>query len=68
MTPLASFNIDGARHVMWCVEDRLRPSVAQALERFDHLDRHGPSDTAFGLDQIRPAASGWIAHTSGAAA
>lgn len=45
----------GLRLVLWHVPRGHRPSVAEAKERFDHLQRHGPSDFAFGWAQAKGA-------------
>ena len=44
--------------VMWWVPAGHRPSVKDAIERLDHLKRHGPSDHAFGWESL-PAAKLW---------
>ena len=44
--------------VMWWVSAGRRPTVQEAIERLDHLKRHGPSDHAFGW-QSMPAAQLW---------
>ena len=39
--------------VMWWVPAGHRPTVQEAIERLDHLNRHGPSDHAFGWETSR---------------
>jgi hypothetical protein len=46
---------DGPYFVMWWVEPTHRPSIAEALERLDHLKRNGTSDHAFGWDGVASA-------------
>ena len=41
--------------VMWWVPAGHRPTVREAIERLDHLKRHGPSEHAFGWESV-PAA------------
>ena len=50
--------LDGPYSVMWWVAPAHRPTIAEALERLDHLKAHGPSDYAFGWDSL-PAAQLW---------
>lgn len=38
--------------VMWWVEDGHRPTLEEAKERLDHLDRHGDTDFAFGWSHL----------------
>ena len=38
--------------VMWWVPAGHRPSLAEALERLDHLRAHGNSERAFGWDHV----------------
>lgn len=49
------FEVLGDKHfVMWWAPAGTQPTLAEALERLDHLRTHGPSDHAFGwadLDQ-----------------
>ena len=42
---------DEAHHVMWWVEDGVRPTVEQAKERLLHLREHGPTPFAFTFKQ-----------------
>jgi hypothetical protein len=44
--------------VMWWVPAGYRPSVAEALERLEHLKAHGSSDFAFGWEGL-PEAQLW---------
>jgi hypothetical protein len=46
--------------VMWWVPAGHRPSVTDALARLEHFRRHGPSDHAFGWEDL-PAAKLWQA-------
>lgn len=43
----------GLRLVMWHVADGHRPTLAEAMARYDHLAQHGNSDHAFGWDHLR---------------
>ena len=43
---------------LWWVPSGHRPAMAEGVERLDYLKAHGPSDYAFGCDQI-PAAQLW---------
>ena len=47
--------LDGLYFVMWWIPAGHRPTVREAIERLDHLKRHGPSDRAFGWESL-PAA------------
>ncbi len=49
---------EGPYFVMWWVPVGHRPTLAEALERLDHLKLHGPSDFAFGWESL-PAAQLW---------
>jgi hypothetical protein len=42
-----------AIQVLWWVEDGHRPTVAEALERLEHLRAHGPTDHAFTFRDAR---------------
>ena len=44
--------------VMWWIPAGHRPDLAEAVARLDHLRAHGPSDFAFGWENI-PAAQLW---------
>ena len=44
--------------VMWWIPAGHRPNLAEAVARLDHLRAHGPSDFAFGWENI-PAARLW---------
>ena len=46
---------DTAHFVMWWVEEGHRPDLAEALERLEHLNANGNSDTAFGWSHVREA-------------
>jgi len=50
---------------MWFVPQGHRPTMAEGVERLDHLREHGPSDYAFGWDGI-PAAQLWKTARCGA--
>ena len=50
--------LDGAYFVMWWVPAGHKPTVQEAIERLDHLKRHGPSDYAFGWESL-PTAQLW---------
>jgi Domain of unknown function (DUF3291) len=50
--------MDERYFVMWWVLPGHRPSVQEAIERLGHLQRHGPSDHAFGWESL-PAAKLW---------
>jgi len=43
---------------LWWVPSGHRPAMAEGVERLDYLKAHGPSDYAFGWDQI-PEAQLW---------
>ncbi|MDB5555340.1 MAG: hypothetical protein JWL86_5324 [Rhizobium sp.] len=45
--------------VMWPVEDRHEPTLAEAKERLDHLNQYGDSDQAFGWSYA-PQARLWL--------
>lgn len=50
------FEVLGRMHfVMWWVPEGHRPGLAEALERLDHLQRHGDSDHAFGWSWLKDA-------------
>jgi hypothetical protein len=50
--------MDERYFVMWWVPAGHRPTVAESVERLDHLRRLGPSDFAFGWESV-PAATLW---------
>jgi len=52
--------LDGPYFVMWWVPVGHTPTVREAIERLEHLRRHGPSDHAFGWESL-PAAQLWKA-------
>lgn len=58
----------GPRLVLWRVAEGHRPTIAEAMDRLQHIDRHGPSAHAFGWDEIQHEATGWVAHRCGVAA
>jgi hypothetical protein len=45
----------GAYFVLWHVPAGLRPSVQEAIERLEHLKKHGPSEYAFGWQDVASA-------------
>jgi len=47
--------LDGRYFVMWWVPAGHIPTVQEAIERLEHLRRHGPSDHAFGWDSLAAA-------------
>ena len=48
------FEVLGERHfVMWWIEEGHLPSRDEALSRLDDLRRNGPSERAFGWEDIR---------------
>jgi len=47
--------LDGAYFVLWHVAAGHRPSVEEAIERLDYLKQHGPSDHAFGWQDVSSA-------------
>ena len=46
---------DGAYLVLWPVPAGHRPGVAEAIARLDHLKANGPSDFAFGWQDVASA-------------
>lgn len=55
----AWFGLLEQRHfVMWWVPVGHRPSLAEAMERLEHLNRHGPTDHAFDWEHL-PEARLW---------
>ena len=50
--------LDGPYLVMWWVAAGHIPSLQEAVERLEHLRRYGPSDHAFGWENL-PAAQLW---------
>jgi len=44
-----------ATTVCWWIVEGERPTLADAMERLEHLRRHGPSDTGWPLNQPRHA-------------
>ena len=50
---------------MWWVPAGHRPTMAEGVERLDHLKERGASDYAFGWDRI-PAAQLWKTARCGA--
>ena len=52
----AWFEILPRQHlVMWWIPPGHRPTLGEALERLDHLDRHGDTDHAFGWSHLERA-------------
>ena len=47
--------LDGAYFVLWHVPAGHRPSIAEAIERLEHLKTHGPSAYAFGWQDVASA-------------
>jgi Domain of unknown function (DUF3291) len=43
------------RFAMWWVPEGHRPTMAEAMERFRHLEKHGESDFAFGWSFVKSA-------------
>jgi Domain of unknown function (DUF3291) len=41
--------------VLWWVPAAERPTMAEGVERLDHLKSHGPSDVAFSWDSLKEA-------------
>ncbi|MEP4197363.1 MAG: DUF3291 domain-containing protein [Aliishimia sp.] len=61
------FEVLGVQHfVMWWVPEGYRPSQQEALERLEHLNRHGDSDHAFGWTYAKEAQM-WKNHACTAA-
>ena len=50
--------LDGPYFVMWWVPAGYIPTLQEAVERLEHLRRHGPSDYAFDWESL-PAAQLW---------
>lgn len=46
---------DAVRLVLWWVPAGHRPSIAEGVERFRHLERHGDTDFAFGWKHLAAA-------------
>jgi hypothetical protein len=47
--------LDGAYFVLWHVPAGHRPSVQEAIARLEHLKIHGPSEHAFGWQDVASA-------------
>ena len=47
--------LDGAYFVLWHVPAGHRPGVQEAIERLEHLKAHGPSERAFGWQDVASA-------------
>jgi hypothetical protein len=47
--------LDGAVFVLWHVPAGHRPSIAEAIGRLEHLKAHGPSEYAFGWQDVASA-------------
>jgi hypothetical protein len=52
---------DALRLVMWWVPTGHRPGIAEAMDRFRHLEAQGPSDHAFGWSHLADARL-WQSH------
>ena len=50
--------LDGAYFVLWWVPAGHRPSVQEAIDRLEHLKARGPSEHAFGWQDV-PSAKLW---------
>jgi hypothetical protein len=50
--------LDQVFTVLWWVRAGHRPTVEEAIERLEHLRRHGPTSDAFTFQQRFPAPSG----------
>jgi len=50
--------IEGPKFVMWWIPEGHRPQMTEGRDRLEYLRRHGPSDYAFGWEQL-PAAQLW---------
>ncbi len=56
------FELLGEMHfVMWWVPKGHKPTLSEALERLKHLRAHGPSDHAFGWNEVKEATM-WRSH------
>ena len=49
---------EGAKLVLWWIPVGHHPEMAEGRDRLGHLRKHGPSDHAFGWEQL-PAAQLW---------
>jgi len=47
--------MDGPHLVLWWIPQGHRPTIAEAVERLNHLKQHGSSDYAFGWDHVASA-------------
>jgi Domain of unknown function (DUF3291) len=47
--------MDERYFVMWWVPAGHRPTIAEAIERLEHLKKHGASDHAFGWENVASA-------------
>jgi hypothetical protein len=47
--------MDERYFVMWWVPAGHLPTIAEAIERLEHLKQHGPSDHAFGWENVASA-------------
>jgi hypothetical protein len=47
--------VEGPPLALWWIPAGYRPPLAEGVERLDHLKAHGPSDHAFGWEQIADA-------------
>ncbi|WP_246139420.1 DUF3291 domain-containing protein [Falsiphaeobacter marinintestinus] len=56
------FEIMGQQHfVMWWVPAGHKPTLEEALDRLDHLNKNGPSEQAFGWADLKDAQM-WQSH------
>jgi hypothetical protein len=44
-------------HVLWWIEEGVRPTIEQGLRRLEHLAEHGPTPNAFTFKTVFPAGS-----------
>jgi hypothetical protein len=59
------FEAPGEAHfVMWPIEEGTIPSLDEAMERLDHLRKHGDSDYAFGWGHL-PHIKMWMSRKCG---
>lgn len=50
--------MDSAHFAMWWIDPAHRPGAQEGRERLEYLQKHGPSEHAFGWDSL-PTASLW---------
>ena len=46
------YKLSQANYVMWWIEENHRPTIEEALERLEHLRKHGESAYAFSFKKI----------------